>query len=82
MDKITKNSLLWLIIMIFVITGILLYGLYGYAKHMSLKEHIDTDNKDSIQKHLVWSVRGECFFVLPTKGEHVKLIPVEDCNKK
>ena len=36
----------------------------------------------SIQHHLVWSNRGECFFVRPYSNETVYLIPVKDCDKK
>ena len=36
----------------------------------------------SIQHHLVWSNRGECFFVRPYSNETVYLIRVEDCDKK
>jgi hypothetical protein len=34
-----------------------------------------------VQNHLVWSARGECFFVRPYSTETVYLIRVEDCDK-
>jgi len=37
--------------------------------------------KGGIQNHLVWSNKGECFFVRPATGQAVYLIKVEDCNK-
>lgn len=37
--------------------------------------------KGSIQNHLTWSVKGECFFVQPYSNGTVYLIPVPDCNK-
>ena len=37
--------------------------------------------KGSIQNHLTWSVRGECFFVQPYSNGTVYLIRVEDCDK-
>ena len=37
--------------------------------------------KGGIQNHLVWSNKGECFFVRPATGQTVYLIKVEDCNK-
>ena len=40
------------------------------------------DFKGSIQNHLVWSSKGECFFVRPYNNETVYLIRVEDCDKK
>lgn len=36
----------------------------------------------SIQHHLVWSSKGECFFVRPHSNETVYLIAVKDCDKK
>jgi hypothetical protein len=38
--------------------------------------------KDGIQHHLVWSNKGECFFVRPYSKETVYLIRVQDCDKK
>lgn len=35
----------------------------------------------SIQHRLVWSVKGECFFVRPYSDETVYLIRVQDCDK-
>ena len=37
--------------------------------------------KGGIQNHLVWSIKGECFFVRPATNT-VYLIRVEDCDKK
>ena len=36
----------------------------------------------SIQHHLVWSNKGECFFVRPYSTETIYLIRVQDCDKK
>ena len=40
------------------------------------------DFKGGVQNHLVWSNKGECFFVRPYSNETVYLIRVEDCDKK
>ena len=40
------------------------------------------DFKGGIQNHLVWSNKGECFFVRPYSDEVVYLIRVGDCDKK
>jgi hypothetical protein len=40
------------------------------------------DFKGGIQNHLLWSAKGECFFVRPYSTETVYLIRVEDCDKK
>ena len=36
----------------------------------------------SVQHHLVWDNKGQCFFVRPWSGEVVYLIRVQDCDKK
>jgi len=38
--------------------------------------------KDGVQNHLVWSLKGECFFVRPYSDVTVYLIRVSDCDKK
>lgn len=38
--------------------------------------------KGGIQNHLVWSVRGECYFVRPHNDYTVYLIRTEDCDKR
>jgi hypothetical protein len=35
-----------------------------------------------IQHHLVWSNKGECYFVRPYSSDVVYLIRVQDCDKK
>ena len=39
-----------------------------------------SDFKGGIQNHLVWSNKGECYFVRPATNT-VYLIRVEDCDK-
>jgi len=48
-----------------------------YLHPIELKEF-----KGGIQNHLVWSNKGECFFVRPATGQTIYLIKVEDCDKK
>lgn len=36
--------------------------------------------KGGIQNHLVWNIKGECYFVRPATNT-VYLIRVEDCDK-
>lgn len=38
--------------------------------------------KDGIQNHIVWSIKGECFFVRPYGQDAVYLVRVEDCDKR
>ena len=39
-------------------------------------------SEGSVQHHLVWDNKGQCYFVRPYSGEVVYLIPVKDCDKK
>jgi hypothetical protein len=39
-----------------------------------------TEYKNGIQNHLVWNVKGECYFVRPATNT-VYLVRVEDCDK-
>ena len=36
----------------------------------------------SVQHHLVWSIKGECFFVRPHTEQTVFLVRVADCDRK
>lgn len=38
--------------------------------------------KGGIQNHLIWSIKGECYFVRPYTNNTTYLIRVEDCDKK
>ncbi|NCA23002.1 MAG: hypothetical protein EBS86_17980 [Crocinitomicaceae bacterium] len=38
--------------------------------------------KDGVQNHLLWSIKGECFFVKPQTEKTVYLVRVEDCDRK
>ena len=40
------------------------------------------DFKDGVQNHLVWDIKGGCYFVRPNDDVTVYLVPVVDCNKK
>lgn len=42
----------------------------------------EKDFKSGIQNHLVWTIRNECHFVKPITRDYVRLIRVEDCDKK
>ena len=40
------------------------------------------DFKDGIQNHLLWSIKGECYFAKPQAEQTVYLVRVVDCDKK
>jgi hypothetical protein len=44
---------------------------------LKLKEY-----KDGIQNHLVWDIKGQCFFVRPHTDVTTYLIRVSDCDRK
>jgi len=68
---------------IYIIVGGLLLGFFAYNTYTSFVNPPDLrEFKGSIQNHLVWSNKGECFFVRPYSGSTVYLIKVEDCDKK
>jgi len=61
----------------------LIVGFFAYNTYSSFVNPPDLkESKGSIQNHLVWSNKGECFFVRPYSGSTVYLIKVEDCDKK
>jgi hypothetical protein len=61
-----------------LIIGFVVYNQYiNFVNPPELKEF-----KGSIQNHLLWSNKGECYFVRPYSGSTVYLIRVEDCDKK
>jgi hypothetical protein len=47
------------------------------TNHNSLK-----DFKDGIQNHLVFDIKGSCFFVRPNDDITVYLIRIPDCDRK
>jgi hypothetical protein len=54
----------------------------NYASQLRFNEPELLEFKDGVQNHLVWSVKGECYFVRPNTSKTTFLIRVEDCDKK
>lgn len=75
-NLVKKNYKDWLIIGLGVIVG-LNYYVDNYLIPPDVK-----DFKDGVQNHLVWSIKGECYFVRPESEKTVYLIRVVDCDKK
>jgi hypothetical protein len=61
---------------------LLLWGVMSYIYSNKKTVGIDSEVKNGIQNHLVWSIKGECFFIRPTEDDRVYLIAVPDCDKK
>jgi hypothetical protein len=71
---ITTNMMLALFIIICIIS--IKQIIDNYKNPPALKEY------SGIQNHLVWSVKGECYFVRPHNDYTNYLVRTEDCDKK
>jgi hypothetical protein len=72
-----KNTINILIFLILVSAAITVYNLVDVVRKPASINIIE----GSIQHRLVWSAKGECFFVRPFSNETVYLIRVNDCDK-
>lgn len=70
----------WFMISYLVFMGCFFVAMAFVAKQYQPKEL--KDYKDGVQNHLVWSIKGECFFVRPHTETTVYLIRVVDCDRK
>ena len=66
-------------ILSWVVLGVALFLAYGKQQEDVLKLK---DYKDGIQNHLVWDIKGQCFFVRPHTDVTTYLIRVSDCDRK
>ena len=62
------------------ISGSIIGSLFVIAFVLSSDNPPLTEYKGGIQNHLVWNIKGECFFVRPATYT-VYLVRVEDCDK-
>jgi hypothetical protein len=72
-----KNVSTIILVLLIVTSGITIFNLIDVVR----KPTPITVTEGSIQHHLVWSLKGECFFVRPYSEETVYLIRVKDCDK-
>jgi hypothetical protein len=72
-----KNSMMVLLSLLFLSSLIAIINLVDVVRKPPSINVIE----GSIQHHLVWSNKGECFFVRPHSSETVYLIRVQDCDK-
>lgn len=61
-----------------ILACVIIYQIYV----MDTKPSEFKDFKDGVQNHLVWSIKGECFFVRPHTEQTVLLVRVADCDRK
>jgi len=53
-------------------------GVYLLSPNIS---HPLKDYGDGIQQHLVWDIKGKCYYVQPNDSNTMYLIPVADCKR-
>ena len=73
-----KNTISIVVFLALISSGVAIYNLVDVVRKPALIEVV----QGSIQHHLVWSIKGECYFVRPYSTETVYLIRVQDCDKK
>jgi hypothetical protein len=76
MNFVKENYKNWLILVLGIFVS-LNYYVDNYLVPPDVK-----DFKDGVQNHLIWSIKGECYFVRPETEKTVYLIRVVDCDKK
>ena len=62
-----------------IVLAVALFLVYNKQQEEVLKLK---DYKDGIQNHLVWDIKGQCFFVRPHTDVTTYLIRVSDCDRK
>lgn len=64
-----------------ILFGILVFVLTMYYMPYFMNRPVAGNFADSIQNKLVWSVKGECYFVRPLNQTDTLLVRVSDCDK-
>lgn len=85
MEKIAdyiRNNLIT--ILYYAVLVLFVFGCISVVKTMyeNFKNPPELKQFSGIQNHLVWSVRGECYFARPHNDYTVYLVRTEDCDKK
>lgn len=68
-----KKQIFYVAVLVFVLT-------VYYAPYF-MNKPFNGDFEGSIQNKLVWSVKGECFFVRPLNQTDTLLVRVADCDR-
>jgi hypothetical protein len=61
--------------------GLLVFILSMYYAPYFMNKPFNGEFDGSIQNKLVWSVKGECYFVRPLNQTDTLLVRVNDCDK-
>ena len=67
--------------------SLLVFGTFVFLVTVILMPHFQNrlmsqSNDVDIKNHLVWSIKGECYFVKPLNATDNLLVRVNDCDKK
>lgn len=60
---------------------IIVFGVTFYYTPYFMNKPVAGEFEGSIQNKLVWSVKGECYFVRPLNQTDTLLVRVKDCDK-
>lgn len=61
--------------------AVIVFGLTFYYTPYFINSPVNGNFDGGIQNKLVWSVKGECFFVRPLNQTDTLLVRVKDCDK-
>lgn len=66
--------------------SLLVFGTFVFLITVILTPHfqnrlLSQSNDTEIKNHLVWSIKGECYFVKPLNATDNLLVRVSDCDK-
>jgi len=67
--------------------SLMVFGTFVFLVTIILMPHVQDrmlagSSESDIKNHLVWSVKGECYFVKPLNATDNILVRVNDCDKK
>ena len=72
-----KHSISLFLLALCVVAGTMIVNLVDVVRKPADSKQF----KGGIQNHIVWSIKGECYFVKPYSDDTVYLVPVPDCDK-
>lgn len=66
--------------------SLLVFGTFVFLITVIMMPHfqnrlLSSSNETDIKNHLVWSIKGECYFVKPLNATDNLLVRVNDCDK-
>jgi len=81
-DKIKSKSDLIVNILFLALAAVVIYNASMSGAFFDKRVSEFREFKDGVQNHLIWDIKGQCFFVRPQTEQTVLLVRVQDCDKK